>query len=92
MLLLPPGRRRDKMHQEVAAIFSVGMADRTLAYDGAADDAYARIVADRRATGRPISQADAMIAGTARSRGAALATRNVRDFEGCGIVLIDPWH
>ncbi|WP_281783344.1 type II toxin-antitoxin system VapC family toxin [Sinimarinibacterium flocculans] len=92
VLLLPPGRRRDKMHQEVAAIFSVDMADRTLAYDGDAADAYARIVADRRAAGRPISQADAMIAGTARSRGAALATRNVRDFEGCGIVLIDPWH
>jgi predicted nucleic acid-binding protein len=42
--------------------------------------------------GRPIGVADAMIAGIARSRGARLATRNVRDFEGCGIALIDPWQ
>jgi predicted nucleic acid-binding protein len=33
-----------------------------------------------------------MIAGIARAHGATLATRNVRDFEGCGIRLIDPWH
>jgi len=33
-----------------------------------------------------------MIAGIARSHGASLATRNVRDFEDCGIRLIDPWH
>lgn len=31
-----------------------------------------------------------MIAGIARSRGAMLATRNVRDFEDCGIALVDP--
>jgi hypothetical protein len=33
-----------------------------------------------------------MIAGIVRSLGGALATRNVRDFEGCGIDVIDPWH
>lgn len=33
-----------------------------------------------------------MIAGIVRSLGATLATRNVRDFEDCGITLIDPWH
>jgi predicted nucleic acid-binding protein len=38
-----------------------------------------------------LSTFDAQIAGIARSRGAALATRNVRDFAGCGIELHDPW-
>jgi predicted nucleic acid-binding protein len=33
-----------------------------------------------------------MIAGIVRSRGATLATRNVRDFEGCGVEVIDPWQ
>ena len=46
----------------------------------------------RRAAGRPISQFDCQIAAIARSNGAAVATRNVRDFEGCGIVIIDPWQ
>jgi predicted nucleic acid-binding protein len=32
-----------------------------------------------------------MIAGTVRSRGASLATRNVKDFSDCAIAVIDPW-
>ena len=39
-----------------------------------------------------MAQADAQIAAIAGSRGAAPATRNVADFESCGIRVIDPWH
>ena len=35
--------------------------------------------------------ADALIAAVCRSQGAALATRNVSDFDGTGIEIIDPW-
>ena len=35
---------------------------------------------------------DAQIAGIVRSHNATLATRNTRDFEDCGIHLINPWH
>lgn len=52
---------------------------------------YAEIATSRRAAGHPISQFDAMIAAIARSRGASLATRNIKDFADCGIELIDPW-
>ena len=41
--------------------------------------------------GLPISDMDAQIAAIVRSRGMALATRNVRDFNGTGINVIDPW-
>lgn len=90
--VLPAGRRRDSLLREVEAIFSTDMASRVLPYDGDAADAHAAIAALCRARGRPISQSDAMIAGIVQSLGATLATRNVRDFEGCGIALIDPWH
>jgi predicted nucleic acid-binding protein len=53
---------------------------------------YADIAAARRATGRPISQLDAMIVAVARSRGASLATRNAKDFEDCGVDVINPWQ
>lgn len=92
VLILPDGRRRTRMHQEVEAIFAVDMAGRVLPYDEAAADAHAVVAAARRVQGRPVEPFDAMIAGIARSHGATLATRNVRDFEGCGIPLIDPWH
>ena len=89
---LPVGRRRNDLFQEIEAIFSTDMAGRVLPYDEAAADAHAELAALRRAQGRPSSQSDLMIAGIVRSLGAALATRNVRDFEGCDIVLLDPWH
>ena len=31
-----------------------------------------------------------MTAGIVRSRHATLATRNIKDFEDCGIALVDP--
>ena len=89
---LPVGRRRDDLLQEIGAIFSTDMAGRVLPYDEAAADAHAELAALRRAQGRPGSQSDLMIAGIVRSLGATLATRNVRDFEGCDIALFDPWH
>jgi predicted nucleic acid-binding protein len=92
VLVLPAGQRRQRLWREVLAIFATDMAGRVLPYDGAAADAHAEFAAMRRAKGRPIAQSDAMIAGIARSRGASLVTRNVRDFEGCDITLVDPWH
>jgi predicted nucleic acid-binding protein len=34
---------------------------------------------------------DALIAACAIARGAAIATRNVRDFARLGVSLVDPW-
>lgn len=39
----------------------------------------------------PASQHDALIAGTALSRGLTVVTRNVRDFERTGVTLVNPW-
>jgi len=46
---------------------------------------------DRPRAGRPISHFDAQSAAIARFTGAAIATRNVADFDGCGVTLVDPW-
>ncbi|MDR2637327.1 MAG: type II toxin-antitoxin system VapC family toxin [Zoogloeaceae bacterium] len=90
--LLPEGQRKAALLEAVQAIFSADLAGRVLGFDDAAADVYAEIAASRKVAGRPISQFDAMIAAIARSRGARLATRNVRDFAGCGIEIIDPWQ
>lgn len=37
------------------------------------------------------SQADLLIAATAQRHGLTLVTRNLRDFDGCGIALLDPF-
>lgn len=89
--LLPEGLRRQGLWSAALAIFDVDFSGQTLDFDSGAADAFAEISATRRQAGKPISQFDAMIAAIARSRGAGLATRNVRDFEDCGVDVVNPW-
>ena len=67
------------------------MPGRVSSFDGEAADHYAQIGASRRSAGRPISQIDAIIAAITRSHGATLATRNAKDFEDCGVEVVNPW-
>ena len=89
--LLPSGKRRSALTAEIDGMLEEDFDGRILPFDRLAAQAFAAIAADRRQAGRPISQADAQIAAIARSRGASLATRNVPDFEGCGVEVINPW-
>lgn len=90
--LLPAGRRRNAIFAEVEGVIGEDFAGRILPFDTDAARSYAEIAAARRAAGSPISQSDAQIAAIARSRGAAVATRDVGGFTGCGIEVIDPWN
>jgi hypothetical protein len=63
-------------------MFATDFAGRIFSFDQPPAQAYAEITATRRRAGRPI----------ARSRDASIASRNIADFEGCGIRLIDPWR
>lgn len=90
--VLPDGKRRQALWDAAVPMFNEDFAGRVLSFDNDAADAYADIGASRRAAGRPISQFDAMIAAMVRSRGASLATRNVKDFEECGIEVLNPWE
>ena len=89
--LLPEGRRRRGLAEACERAFGNLFAGRVLPFDSDAARAYAKIVAARRVLGRPVSQADGQIAAIAQSRGMAVATRNIRDFEDMGIEVFDPW-
>jgi len=45
-------------------------------------------MAVRRSMGRPMSSLDGQIA---RAQGFSLATRNEKDFDGCGIEVVNPF-
>jgi len=89
--ILPKGERQDGLAAAAERLFGVFFAERILAFDSDAAQAYAVLAAERRAAGRPISQADCQIAAIARSGGASIVTRDVDGFEGCGLEVIDPW-
>jgi predicted nucleic acid-binding protein len=90
--LLPAGKRREALEAAAEAMFRDDFAGRVLAFGSDAARSYARVAADRRRAGRPISHFDAQIAAIARSAGAGIATRNDQDYEGCGIDVINPWR
>lgn len=88
---LEAGRRREGLMAAITAIFAEDFAGRVLAFDAECATAYADIVAARERSGRPISQFDAQIAAIARMHDAAIATRNVKDFEALGLTLLNPF-
>lgn len=62
-------------------------AGRILSVDDAVATRCAHLhIPDRR------NEADALIAATALVHNMTVVTRNVRDFEGTGIVVVDPWQ
>lgn len=89
---MPDGQRKVELLAAVQGIFDQDLAGRILSFDMAGADAFARIASSRKLAGQPISQFDAMIAAITQSRGATLATRNIKDFGNCGIDLINPWN
>jgi toxin FitB len=88
---LPNGARRRRLAAAVHDMLLEDFAGRVLPFDGAAALHYGELVAAREHAGRPISVADAQIAAICRYHGAALATRNRRDFEATGVDVLDPW-
>jgi len=90
--LLPHGRRRNALEAAAMSMFAEDFGDRILGFGTDAAPTYAQIASDRRRRGRPISQFDAQIAAIAGVAGAAIATRNVADFDGCGVTILDPWR
>lgn len=89
---LPRGKRRRALEAGFERLLAEAFEGRIWDFDLAAAQAYGSIMSDRRAKGRPLSAVDGQLAAVARSRGASVATRNVRDLEGCGIRIIDPFR
>lgn len=85
------GRRRRDLLRRAEAMFREDFGGRILPFDSTAAPHLAWWVALRQTQGRRVREFDAQIAAIARVHVATLATRNIKDFEGCGVELIDPW-
>ena len=88
---LPAGRRSDELIGALERIV-IRFGPRIVAFDRASAEMAADLRAQSQRDGRPMAAMDAQIAGIAGIYGLTLATRNVPDFEGTGIDLVDPWE
>lgn len=84
--LLPAGRRREGLSARLTAMVD-GLGG-VLPFGRAEAEVYGELMGE---PGRPRPTVDAMIAAICKTNDLPLATRNVRDFDGCGIDVVDPW-
>jgi predicted nucleic acid-binding protein len=87
---LPSGRRQRDLVFRVDSVESF-FRDRILVLDAAAAAEFGRLAALRQRKGRRIEPMDGLIAAIASAQRFALATRDIDDFIGLGIELINPF-
>ena len=89
--LLPPRRRRDSI-EATLSVLATEYDDRILPVGRPEAAQAAALRARAHRSGRVLDVGDALIAGTAKTNDLAVATRNVRDFDGLDLVVVNPWH
>jgi predicted nucleic acid-binding protein len=87
---MPASLRRSQLEEAFRATIAEELGGRILALDAQAALSAGAIAAAWASAGRTPDFRDALIAGIARARGAVLATRNMKHFEGV-CQLVDPW-
>jgi toxin FitB len=88
---LPLGQRRTDLAATVDR-FLATFDDAVIDLDRALARRAGELRADAQADGRVLHLADALIAATASEHGLYLATRNVSDFAGLGLTIVNPWE
>jgi predicted nucleic acid-binding protein len=89
---LIPSKRTRALEQWFEGDFERRFGKRLIAVDAQIASAWGSLTAEGRRQGRGLGVPDALLAATARVHDLTLVTRDVRDFSGLGIRLLDPWQ
>ena len=89
--MLPDGKRRRNLEDRFARLLAQGFEQRILPFDEAAASIYGEIMKRRKGLARPLGALDGQISSIARVHHLAVATRNTRDFDECGLELVNPF-
>ena len=89
--VMPDGKRRQSLEDRFHRFVAEGFEQRLLTFDDRAARLYADVMGHRKVIGWPLAVLDGRIASIARAKGFAVATRNGRDFEHCGLEVLNPF-
>jgi toxin FitB len=89
---MPVGIRQHSLRQRFDAFLASSVGTRVFSFDRSAVPHFGVIGSIRRANGRASATADLMIAAIAANHGFSVCTRNIADFEFCGVPLLNPWE
>ena len=86
--MFPEGTRKRRLLDWLEVDLPGFFIGRLLPIDAQIADRWGHLVAQ---AGRPLPAIDSLLAATALTHGLTLVTRNRRDFQHPGLVVIDPW-
>jgi predicted nucleic acid-binding protein len=89
--LMDHGRKRDALDEWLTYDLPQRFENRIFPVGGSVALAWGDLMALAKRSGRGLASMDGLIAATAVAHQLTLATRNIKDFEGFGIDIIDPW-
>lgn len=90
--LLAEGKRRAQLEQWLRQDLETWFSGRILSVDRQVAGCWASLVAQGLRRGRPFPTVDSLIAATALAHDLTIVTRNVKDYEGLGATLLNPWQ
>lgn len=88
---LPPPPRQQALQEWLMDDLLVRFQDRLMPLDAGVMLAWGELVASLEQHGRRLPAMDSLIAATAVHGQLALVTRNVQDFAGTGLTILNPW-
>lgn len=90
--IMPEGKRRTQLRDWLETALLPLFQERVLPVTDSAAERWGTLDGTRQMMGRPLSVPDGLIAATALEHDLTVVTRNIRDFDGWGVSLIDPWQ
>jgi toxin FitB len=88
---LTQSRRRAQLESWLELALPARFADRILDVDAQVADRWGLLTADAKRKGRPLATVDALLAATALHHNLTLVSRNVADFAGTPVAVLNPW-
>ncbi len=89
--LLPASQHRDALQDWLEVDVRSWYAGRILPVTESIAERWGHLAAHAKQQGIAVKVVDAVIAATALEHGLTVVTRNVKDFAGLGVVLLNPW-